>query len=192
MKLLFAAGWATLLLFTLPIPLAMAQPTPKKRECALLDVRRPSLYIVLDKEWKDPKTARLIIRNNMACAVTFTTTGRHSVIKKDGTGFRVHQPTSDEIEDGGLVTLQYKVNSKKQPWAFVTYWPYDHVVFTLRLLGGRAAKFIVPLEHIKGERQIAVTFNYEWETFAATSGIQHLVFSPAFLAENDRVKFNSH
>jgi hypothetical protein len=192
MRRVFVLCWMAPLLFSLPGHLTRAQTTPGKYQCALLDVKRPSLYIVLDKEWKDQKTARLIIRNNMACAVTFTTTGRHSVIKKRGTGFRVHQPASDEIEDGGLVTLQYKVNSKKQPWAFVTYWPYDHVVFTLRLLGGRAAKFIVPLEHIKGERQIAVTFNYEWETFAATSGIQHLVFSSAFLAESDRVKFNSH
>lgn len=150
------------------------------------------MYIVLDKEWKDAKTARLIIRNNMACAVTFTTTGRHSVIKREGRGFRVHQPISDEIEDGGMVTLQYKVNSKKQRWAFTTYWPYGHVVHDLRLLGGRAAKFIVPLEHIKGERQIAITFNYEWETFAATSGTQHSVYSPAFLIDGNGVKPNSH
>jgi hypothetical protein len=191
MKLLSASSWATVLLLTLPILLATAQPTPEKRECALLDVRKPSLYIVLDKEWKDPKTARLIIRNNLACAVTFTTTGRHPVIKKDGAGFRVHQPTNDEIEDGGLVTLRYKVNSEKRPWAFITYWPYDPVVHTLRLLGGRAAKFMVPLDHIKGERRIAVTFNYEWEAFAATSGIEHLVYSPALLLEGDGMELKS-
>ncbi|HYE73091.1 MAG TPA: hypothetical protein VEF04_07170 [Blastocatellia bacterium] len=164
---------------TLITNFAAAQSTEVSKGCLFLDNKKSSLFMSLDEEWKEAKTVRLIIKNNTTCSVSFITTGRQSsIIKKDSQGFRVEQPKSNIIEDGGTITLEYKINSEKQPNIFTTYWPYGHVVFTHTLLSGRTAKFVVPIEHVKGKRQIAVVFFYDWEDSGPKSGIEHLVYSP--------------
>jgi hypothetical protein len=120
----------------------------------------------------------MILRNNSSCRITLTTTGKQIIVKPGGNIFQSSDPVA---EDGASIVLKYKVNSVKEPWAFIGYWPYGDTVSDLRLNGGHSIKFMVPTKHLQRGRKIAVPFHYEWEGFLGRSGVEHLVYSPSRL-----------
>jgi len=150
------------------------QGKPDIGGCSLLDIQRPSIYLIRDIAWDEPETIRMILRNNSSCSVTLTITGNQTIVKPGG---KISQPPLPVAEDGASVVLRYKVNSVKEPWAFIDYWPYGDTVSSLTLNGGRSIKFLVKAEHLQRRRQIAVAFNYEWEGFLGSSGVEHMVYS---------------
>jgi hypothetical protein len=154
------------------------QGKPDTGRCSLLDSKLPSIYLIRDTDWDEPKTIRMILRNNSSCSVTLTITGNQTIVKPGG---KISQPPLPVAEDGASVVLRYKVNSVKEPWAFIDYWPYGDTVSSLTLNGGRSIKFLVKAEHLQRGRQIAVSFNYEWEGFSGSSGVEHIVYSPGML-----------
>ncbi|HEX5084509.1 MAG TPA: hypothetical protein VFY40_20905 [Blastocatellia bacterium] len=165
------------LLLAAPIASSTAvvnQSKPGAGGCSLLNSQQPSIYLIRDPDWDDPETVRMILRNNSSCSVSLEITGKQIIVRPGG---KISQPPLPVAEDGASVVLKYKFNSIEEPWAFITYWPYEHTVSTLTLNGGRSIKFLVQAEHLKQGRQIAVPFNYEWEGFAGASGVEHLVYS---------------
>jgi hypothetical protein len=154
------------------------QGKPDTGGCSLLDSQLPGIYLIRDTEWDEPKTIRMILRNNSSCSVTLTITGEQTIVKPGG---KISQPPLPVAEDGASVVLRYKVNNVKEPRAFLDYWPYGDTVSSLTLNGGRSIKFLVKAEHLQRGRQIAVSFNYEWEGFSGRPGVEHLVYSPSLL-----------
>lgn len=162
------------------IPIASSTAVVKQRKpdtggCSLLVSQLPSIYLIRDTAWDEPETVRMILRNNSSCSVILTITGKQTIVKPGG---KISQPPLPVAEDGASVVLKYKVNSIKQPWAFIDYWPYGHTVSDLTLNGGRSIKFLVRAEHLQRGRQIAVPFEYEWEGLSGSSGVEHVVYSP--------------
>jgi hypothetical protein len=141
--------------------------------CSLIDGQKPSIYLIRDTAWDEPETTRIILRNNSTCRIILTTTGKQMIVKPGG---KISQSSDSVADDGASVVLEYKVNSLKEPWAFIAYWPYGDTVSTLTLNGGHSIKFLVSAEHIQGKRKIAVPFHYEWEGFLGGSGVEHLVY----------------
>ena len=141
--------------------------------CSLLDGQKPSIYLIRDTAWDEPETTRITLRNNSSCRIILTITGKQTIVKPRG---KISQSPDPVAEDGASVVLEYKVNSVKEPWAFIAHWPYGDTVSTLTLNGGHSIKFLVPAEHIQGKRTIAVPFHYEWEGFLGGSGVEHLVY----------------
>jgi hypothetical protein len=154
---------------------AARQRNPDTYGCSLLDGQNPSIYLTRDTAWDEPETIRMILRNNSSCSVILIITGKQTAVKPGG---KISQPPLPVAEDGASVVLKYKVNSVKQPWAFMDYWPYEHTVSTLTLNGGRSIKFLVRAEHLQRGRKIAVPFEYEWEGILGNSGVEHVVYSP--------------
>lgn len=142
--------------------------------CLRIDDQKPSVYLSRDADWSDIQMARMILHNNSTCAITLETTGKQLVMKPGG---KLFQLSAEVAEDGALVTLRYKTNSEKAPWAFMIYWPYGDSLATLKLNGGHSVKFVVPSEYLRAKRQIAVPFYYEWDIALPRQGIEHLVYS---------------
>jgi hypothetical protein len=173
-KLLCSSG-ICLFIITIAGPTEVVQRrVPVTSGCSLLDGQKPSVYLIRDTAWNDSEITRMILRNNSSCRIILTTTGKQTIFRPGG---KISQSSDPLAEDGASVVLEYKVNSAKEPWAFITYWPYGDTVSTLTLNGGHSIKFIVPAEHLRQGGKIAVPFHYEWEGFLGSSGVEHLVYS---------------
>ena len=172
-ELLFISG---IILLIIPIAGAaefVRQSAPNTSECSLLDGQKPSVYLIRDTAWDDPETARMILRNNSSCRIILTTIGKQTIVKPGG---KISQSSDPVAEDGASVVLEYKFNSVKEPWAFISYWPYGDTVSTLTLNGGHSIKFLVLAKYLQGKRGIAVPFHYEWEGFLGGTSVEHLVY----------------
>jgi hypothetical protein len=170
----------SMILLIAPIASTTAVVKQKKTdtgECSLLDSQQPGIYLIRDTAWNEPKTIRMILRNNSSCSVTLTIAGNQTIAKP---GAKISQPPLAVAEDGESVVLRYKVNSVKALWAFIDYWHWVHGddASTITLKGGHSIKFVAPAEYLQNGRRIAVPFNYEWEGFSSGSGVEHVVYFP--------------
>lgn len=165
-----------MILFIIPIAGAtkvVRQSAPNTSGCSLLDGQKPSVYLIRDTAWDEPDTTRMILRNNSSCRIILTTIGKQTIVKPGG---KISQSSDPVAEDGASVVLEYKFNSVKEPWSFISYWPYGDTVSTLTLNGGHSIKFLVLAKYLQGKRGIAVPFHYEWEGFLGGTSVEHLVY----------------
>jgi hypothetical protein len=163
-----------IMVFLMKALAAVDQAGGSTLECSRRDGRNPSIYLSRDTNWSDKKLVRMVLHNNSNCTINLFSSGKQLVINSSGS---ISQASSDVAENGAIVTLLYKVNSLKEPWAFMTYWPYGDTNFSLKLSSGHSIKFVVPSSHVKGRRKIAVPFYYEWEPVGGESGMEHLVYA---------------
>ena len=172
-ELLCISGMVLLIIPIAGATKVVRQSAPNTSGCALLDGQKPSVYLIRDTAWDEPEWTRMILRNNSSCRIILTTIGKQTIVKPGG---KISQSSDPVAEDGATVVLEYKFNSVKEPWAFITYWPYGDAVSTITLNGGHSIKFLARAEHLQGKRGIAVPFQYEWEGFIGSSGVEHLVY----------------
>ena len=172
-ELLCISGMILFIILIAGATKVVRQSAPNTSGCSLLDGQKPSVYLIRDTAWDESDTTRMILRNNSSCRIILTTIGKQTIFRPGG---KISQPSDPVAEDGASVVLRYKVNSVKEPWAFIAHWPYGDTVSTLTLNGGHSIKFLVQAEHLQGKRTIAVPFHYEWEGLLGESGVEHLVY----------------
>jgi hypothetical protein len=151
------------------------QRKPDTGACSLPDSQRPSIYLIRDTTWDDPKTIRMILRNNSSCSIALTIFSKLTMVRP---GIKIPHPPVPMVEDGASVVLKYMVSSVTEPFSFIEYLPYDHTVSTpLTLNGGHSIKFLAQAEHLRQRRQIAVPFNYiKSGAFISCSLAERLVY----------------
>lgn len=151
------------------------QPYECKAGCSRIDSKKSSIYLYKDANWIDPNHTRMILKNNSTCKIIVTTIGKQTIVGRDG---RLLQLPAAVAEDRANLVLQYKVNSRKQPWAFVTHWPYGHLVNTTEILPGREVMFLIESRQIRDNLGIAVPFDYDWDPLSP--GMDHLVYATKY------------
>ena len=158
-----------------------AQERPANQTgCALIDKSRPAQFISYEGGSERISEVTLRLHNNTSCSIIVETDDSSPTrfIKLPNGGVRFETVTSSQ--DGVRLPLHYLVQDRRRRREPETAYGWGDSVFTYELLAGQSVVFTVPLIHFRKRLDIAVPFNYAWESDRAigmgAGGVVHRVY----------------
>lgn len=153
--------------------------------CQRIDSKLPPIYLSIDPMAQDKEETRMILKNNLTCAIKIRTTG-FQVIQSPNGGLKISR--ADELEDNATAAVQYQVfdNTTSVVHRLPTY-EWDHSVFLPRLGAGKSVYFRVKNTYLDSKYQISVSYEHDWYTHKEREiGIEHRVYFLRRLIERIR------
>lgn len=144
--------------------------------CSLISERNPAQVVSYERIDRHQNTVTLRLRNNLNCAIVVETDdsypSRPVPLLIDQKVEGVTDP-----QDRIVLALHYKVQNRKSG-ALRRAYGWGDSVFTYEILPGHSITFSVPLSHFNKRLDLAVPFNYSWETRSngTARGVVHYVY----------------
>lgn len=142
--------------------------------CAAIEQGKRQQYIVYDGVAGTKAKVRLRLRNNSSCAILIIVAENPRRLIKSPT-IRFEEITGGvdgvQVDPYYLVHSRYKETLKARGWG-------DYIV-THEILSGQSVVFGVPVSIFRKRLDVAVPFNYRWESdlvTTGTGGVMHQVY----------------
>jgi hypothetical protein len=153
--------------------------------CELIDKNRPAQSISYDGTSETSSDLTLILHNNTSCSIILETDDRRptGLSRLPNGGVSLETVTSSQSKV--RLPLHYLVQDRQRWKAPQPAYGWGDSVFTYELVAGQSAAFTVPLFHFRKRLDVAVPFNYAWESGRSigmgVGGVVHRVY---FLVED--------
>ena len=163
-----------------------AQERPANQTgCAFIEKSRPAQFITYDGASETTSEAMLRLHNNTTCSIIVETDDRSPTRLRRLPNGGVTVGTVASSQDGVRLPLHYLVQDRQRWRAPEPAYGWGDSVFTYEILAGQSVIFTVPLKHFRKRLDVAVPFNYEWESDRAISmGVGSVVHFVYFLVDD--------
>lgn len=142
---------------------AQERPT-NQTGCALIDKSHPAQFISYEGASETISEIMLRLHNNTSCGIIVETDDRSPTRLSRLSNGRVSIETVTSSQDGARLPLHYLVQDRQRGRALEPAYGWGDSVFTYELLAGQSAVFTVPISHFRKRLDVAVPFNYAWES----------------------------
>lgn len=147
--------------------------------CSLVDKKHPAQFISYESRDESASEITLRLHNNLDCGIIVETDDSYPTrLKRLSNGGMTIETVTDS-QDGVRLRLHYLIHSLRRRQIEPAYGWGDSV-YTYQILPGQSVIFTVPASHFKRGFDIAVPFNYSWESNTSigmgAGGVVHRVY----------------
>jgi hypothetical protein len=143
--------------------------------CSLIDKSRRPQFIGYEGVSDSSQNVRLRLRNNSTCAIIVIVAHPPRRLVKTP---RVRFEEISGGADGIRIDPYYLLHHRWQQTVREAY-AWGDEIYTYEILGGQSVVFDVPLSTFRKKLDVAVPFNYSWDSHGittATGGVEHQIY----------------
>jgi len=143
--------------------------------CSPIDKRKPPQFITYERLSESQRAVTLRLRNNSTCAiVVIVANPPRRLVKSPGVRFEEISGGADGIRIDPYYLVHHRWRQILKP-----AYAWGDVIYTYEIPGGQSVIFDVPLSTFKKKFDVAVPFNYSWDSrgmTTATGGVEHQIY----------------